>query len=198
MARKVIQRNYIFGFDVAWLPAEKRIDLCFKELKDTLNFIGVMSKRKEIPWGHTASSRPYAPVPYYYENVGCEYYVPKNWRDCLYEDLKSGHYYIITSCDEHPHLQVSAMYSWLAFRVTNLTERNRSTYPSNGNKEEYITQDLYHSGSFIDLIKERDINEVLDTLAMNEKPIKIKFLEWLYIKNEFSYDVKGSICQFDI
>ena len=176
----------------------------YKDLKDVLNYMGVMAKRSKVPNFHIIIS-PTKEKPFVqYNFIGSEYYVPKNWRDCLYEDLETGHYYIVSPMDEKQARKCGLTQSWIAFQVTGL----KAVFPSLwlGNTNDYSTkkkEGLQHTGSFIDLIQRVDIDTVLDTLAKNEKPIKIrKINDVLRIRHrDYTYwynESVGSVCQFDI
>lgn len=159
----------------------------FNDLNEVLNKIGVMSRRFKIPYLRLVRE-PTKNKRYYYCHKD-KYYIPKDWRDCLYEDLETGHYYIV-SPDPFESEDASRKYSWIAFRVTGLTEGIQYYNRDIPNKIE--KEILFHTGSFIDLIKNRDINEVLDTLAKNEKPINITLLRYIEAPKS------DCICQFDI
>lgn len=196
MARSRTIYSTILGIPESIKP---RYEGGYKDLKDVLNYIGVMAKRSEVPYIGVIIS-PSKRKPYVlYELIGDEYYVPKNWRDSLYEDLETGEYFIISQIPENQAKKMSLADSWIAFQATGLTEGRISSFviEANGrrNREKEI---LFHSGSFIELIKRVGINDALDALAENEKPIKIKPIKSVY---RVRYDINdriGSVCQLDV
>jgi len=132
---------------------------------------------------------------YCYEDI--DYVVPQNWRNCLYEDLETGDYYIISPHPENDKHDPQYTYSWIAFKLSGLTDG--IIHCSKDNSGRWVKEILHHSGSFIDLMWRCSLNEILDTLAKNQKPIVIKVLRSLYIETcNGGYDHKGDICQFDI
>lgn len=161
----------------------------YEDLNEVLNMIGVMAKRKEVPYA-TPLIPPSRVKRYIYYNI--TYYVPKNWRECLYEDLETGQYYIVSPDPInliHNHIQ-----SWIAFKITGLRDPIRRVY-RDFNSDKLIKEIEHHSGSFIDLIARCGLNDALDTLARTEKPIKVTVRKWCCD----SYDnTTGSICTFDI
>ena len=84
---------YILGFTDG-----RRKDIPYKDLKEVLNFVGVLAKRDHVP----LFCMPYSASEKDYRHNYCakKYYVPVNWRDCLYEDLKTRHFYIISPSQE--------------------------------------------------------------------------------------------------
>lgn len=142
--------------------------------------------QKEIKYLISYFLLPKPKKDYIYDNI--EYYVPVNWRDCLYEDLETGDYYII-SLDPNND---SYVFSWIAFRITNLRTDIRHIYRDNSNK--LVREIAHHSGSFIDLASNRGADEIFDTLAKNQKPIVVKLQHWVQRNNT----IVGSICTFDI
>lgn len=159
----------------------------YNDLKEVLNMIGVMAKRDKLPFGCLPSVNPKVRYSYYPFTVK-EYYVPKNWRDCLYEDLQSRQYYIISPDPDNEKENPERIYSWIAFRVTEILHGLRFV------DENHKLRNVYHTGSFVELLKTANVNEVLDTLAENEKPIKTTIKEEIKgLKDKYYY-----ICQFDI
>ena len=167
MATVVPIYSYIYGF----LGGTSRNPY---KLNDVLNFIGVLSKRDNIPIAITPYASPLQTKPYSYRGFGKEYYVPKNWRDCLYVDLVTWHYYIISPSRNNSIGEAS----WDAFRITDLFHGIRVEHKNNSGN--LISETLNHSGSFIDLSRKVGINEVLDTLSKNEKPIRLNIRENIY------------------
>lgn len=160
----------------------------YKDLNEVLNKIGVMAKRSEVPFArmiHLPRKKRYD----YGDLSGLAYVVPKNWRDCLYEDLETGDYYIISPYPENNE----SSFSWIAFKLSGLTDGIRHMGRDDSGK--IIRETLHHSGSFIDLMCRYSLNEILDTLAINQKPIVIKIVRRLYdINGHYS----GDICEFNI
>lgn len=175
----------------------------YKELKDVLNYMGVMVKRNEVPYVYVIIPPAKKKPSVQYGFIGKEYYVPKNWRDCLYEDLETGHYYIITPLSEQQANIRRLTQSWIAFQVTGLRDGLISRFvEKNNNVVKRQLEVLHHTGSFIELIKRVGINSALDALAVNEKPIKIKNIKDVqtikYSGNVFYNERIGSACQLDI
>lgn len=162
----------------------------YENLNEVLNIIGVMAKRDKIPYARVIIP-PSKAKTYYYEDM--EYMIPNNWRDYLYEDLETGDYYIITPDPKNSNYPLGTVYSWIAFKVTGLTDG--ICHISRDNSDKPMKEILHHSGSFIDLIRRCNLNEVLDTLAKNKKPITIKVMRRLY---NYNMEYRGAICQFDI
>lgn len=161
----------------------------YHDLNEVLNIIGVMAKRSEIPFAritHLPKKKKYD----YGALSGLAYVVPKDWRNCLYEDLETGDYYIISP---HPANNIHPD-SWIAFKLSGITDGIKHFTRDDSGK--MIREMLHHSGSFIDLMWRCSLNEILDTLALNQKPIVIKTIRHLY---SFDYsEYRGAICQFDI
>lgn len=122
----------------------------YKNLNDVLNRIGVMAKQDHIPNMLTRFGDIKDNENYDYGAVGDTYFVPSNWRNCLYKDLNTLDYYIVSP---HPDNN-DKLFAWIIFKVTNY---------GNGNY-----------GSFLQLLGNNDYNEVLDTLAKRNRPVKIK------------------------
>lgn len=157
----------------------------YKDLSEVLNKVGVMAKRNKIPY--FIFSSPLAKrKDYIYDSI--EYYVPVNWRECLYEDLETGDYYIISPDPNND----SYVYSWIVFKITSLRADIRRTYRDNDGK--LVREIAHHSGTLIDLLSTRGADEVFDTLAKNQKPIIVKLQQWVERYNS----IVGSICRFDI
>lgn len=198
MARAVMLYSTILGLPES---TKKGWD-GYNELSDVLNYIGVMAKRNEIPYVYViippSKKKPFVQ----YDLIGDEYYVPKNWRDCLYEDLETGHYYIVSPMDEHQANCRELTKSWIAFQVTGLRDGLKSRYIDYDNNKSIQEEVLHHTGSFIELIKRVGINSALDALATNKKPIKIKHIKDVsrikYCSNGFYSARVGSVCQLDI
>ena len=182
LPKDFISRIYGIEGSTRWDP--------YKDLNEVLNIIGIMAKRDKIPYARVIIP-PSKVKTYYYEDM--EYYAPNYWRDCLYEDLETGDYYIISPDPKNKNYPSNSVYSWIAFKVTGLTDGIR--YCSRDDSGKRTKEILYHSGSFIDLIKRCNLNEVLDTLAKNQKPIVIKVLRRLYSPER---EDRGAVCQFDI
>lgn len=160
----------------------------YNDIKEVLNKIGVMARRDKIPYASTIipPSRPKPPANYF---IGDKYYVPKDWRDCLYEDLETGHYYIVSQDTRNETFEGS----WFAFRVTGLFDSIR--FVETNDKGRHSIVKLNHTGTFIDLLGRCSLNEVLDTLAKNEKPITITCIRQKY--NE-SFNCWIGVFKFDI
>ena len=184
MARSVMRNSGIYGIEGSW-----RDNKPYTDLAEVLNSIGVMSKRTEIPYAQVII--PPSRIKQYNYRV-MEYYVPKDWRDRLYEDLETGHYYIVSPDPENEKKDPEYEYSWIAFRVTGITDGIRHYYTDDSGKR--VREILYHSGTFIDLLKRCNLNEILDTLAKNGKPIVIK------VEREWWNENLGwkTVCRFDI
>lgn len=169
----------------------------YRDLNEVLNTIGVMAKRTEMPFARIA--HPTKKKKYDYRSInGMAYVVPKDWRNCLYEDLETGDYYIVSPHPENEEYNSEYQYSWIAFKITGLTDRIIHIGENDSGK--LVREELQHSGSFIDLMCRRNLNEILDTLAKTQKPIVIKILRILqyFSKIESRYHETGIICQFDI
>ena len=162
----------------------------YNDLKEVLNMLGVMAKRDKLPFGFLSAGTP--TMEYSYRGLGDKYYVPKNWRDCLYEDLKTRQYYIISPDPDNEKEDPEYCFSWLAFRITELIQGLRILCKDTEGK--YMSKTVYHTGSFVELLKTANMNEVFDTMAKNEKPIKITFKE--VIKG--LKDTRYYICQLDV
>ncbi len=184
MARTIPALSGIYGILGSWRDHKP-----YNDLNEVLNKIGVMAKRYEIPYARVIIA-PTKLKQYYWEDI--EYYIPKNWRDCLYEDLETGDYYIVNP--DPQNIENSDIYSWIAFKLTGLCDaiKHFSKDDSGMLKREI----LYNTGTFIDLIKRCGLNESLDTLAKTEKPIIVKVKQRLY--GGYNNDYIGAICQFDI
>ena len=175
----------------------------YHDLNEVLNTIGVMAKRSEIPSvriTHLPRKKQYS----YGAISGLAYIVPKDWRNCLYEDLETGDYYIISPHPENEKYDYKYHYCWIAFKLSGITDgitHYLKDYTGNyirDNSGKRIKEILHHTGSFIDLVWRCNLNEILDTLAKNQKPIVIKCVRSLYTEyNNNSYHI-GDICQFDI
>ena len=176
----------IYGIPDSW--REKP----YNDLNEVLNKIGVMAKRFELPFAritHLSRKKEYC-----YEHFsGYAYVVPKNWRDCLYEDLETGDYYIISPHPENEKHNPEYTYCWIAFKLSGITDG--IVHYRRDDSGKIIKEISHHSGSFIDLMWRCSLNEILDTLAINQKPIVIKLINRLY---GLSNDQVGEICQFDI
>lgn len=168
----------------------------YHDLNEVLNKIGVMAKRSELPFAritHLPKKKRYC----YREMDGLAYFVPKDWRNRLYEDLETGDYYIVSPHPENEKHNPQYTYSWIAFKLSGITDG--IIHYSKDNSGKRVKEILHHSGSFIDLVWRCSLNEILDTLAQNQKPILIKVIRSLYIEAyDGGYDHKGDICQFDI
>lgn len=177
----------IYGIPDSW--REKP----YNDLNEVLNKIGVMAKRFELPFAritHLTRKKKYC-----YRDI--DYVVPQNWRNCLYEDLETGDYYIISPHPENDKHDPKDTYSWIAFKLSGITDG--ITHYSKDNSGKRIKEIFHHSGSFIDLVWRCSLNEILDTLAKNQKPIVIKVIRSLHVETyDGGYDHKGNICQFDI
>lgn len=189
MARAPRRISRIYGIDGTW-----RDHGPYNDLNEVLNIVGVMAKRSELPYAritHLSKKKKYS----YRELDGFAYFVPKDWRNCLYEDLETGDYYIISP---HPENDLEYnIYSWIAFKLSGLTDG--IIHCSKDNSGRWVKEILHHSGSFIDLMWRCSLNEIFDTLAKNQKPIVIKVIRSLYIETcNGGYDHKGDICKFDI
>lgn len=167
----------------------------YHDLNEVLNKIGVMAKRTEIPFAritHLPKKKQY----YYEQLCGSAYVVPKNWRDCLYEDLETGDYYIISPHPKNLEHNPEYTYCWIAFKLSGITDGIVHYRKDNSGKR--IKEILHHTGSFIDLVWRCSLNEILDTLAETQKPIVIKLIERLEVEVGGYYYQTGEICQFDI
>ena len=188
MAREPWRISRIYGIDGTW-----RDHGPYNDLNEVLNIVGVMAKRSELPYAritHLSKKKKYS----YREFDGFAYFVPKDWRNCLYEDLETGDYYIISP---HPENNLKYdIYSWIAFKLSGITDG--ITHYSKDNSGKRIKEILHHTGSFIDLVWRCSLNEILDTLAKNQKPIEIKVIRSLYVEYNGYYEHRGDICQFDI
>lgn len=179
--------SYIYGIPHSWS------DKPYHDLNEVLNKIGVMAKRTEIPFArivHLPRKKRY-----WYGEIAWRgaYVVPKDWRNCLYEDLETGDYYIISPDPKNN----DDVYSWLAFRLSGITDG--ITHFSKDDSGKRIKEILHHTGNFIDLVWRCNLNEILDTLAKTQKPIDIKIIRRLYIElYDGEYDHTWDICQFDI
>lgn len=159
----------------------------YKDINEVLNFIGVMAKRDKVPLARMPTRNPRA--MYFYDKLGYTYYVPVNWRNYLYEDLKSRYHYIISPSS----FNNETVFSWDIFRLSDLMDGHQCVRKNKYGKIGLET--IHHSGSFIDLIRKCDINEVLDTLAKNRKPITIKVREAIRTPDHKLIYV---FCNFDI
>ena len=203
MARVFTIPSYVYG-----IRESDRDNKPYKDLNEVLNTIGVMAKRSKIPYLRVIKDPSKCKI-YYFEHFRDidTYFVPKNWRDCLYEDLETGDFYIVHP-DPKNNEEDSRYYSWIAFKVTGLCDGITRFYTDDSGKRQ--KEILHHTGTFIDLLSRCNINEILDTLAKTEKPIKIKVLQtistinyvydrrslYLTFRDEVVY--KSSKCQFDI
>ena len=61
--------------------------------------------------------------------------------------------------------------------------------------ENFTRKQVYHTGTIIDLIKEREINIVLDILVVIEKPIRVSIQE---IIRENNVHIVDTICKFNM
>ena len=176
---------YGIPFSYKWGP--------YHDLNEVLNKIGVMAKRTEIPFAritHLPRKKKY-----YYSNLSnYAYVVPKNWRDCLYEDLETGDYYIVSPHPENEKHDPKYHYCWIAFKLSGITDG--IVYYDKDDSGKIIKKISHHSGNFIDLVWRCSLNEILDTLAINQKPISIKLINRLY--STINNHEVGEICQFDI
>ena len=193
MARSESKPSLIYG-----IQDSCRYFTPYHDLKDVLNTIGVMAKRSEIPYARVIIPPSKKKIYCFRHFNGCTYVVPKNWRSCLYEDLETGDYYIVSPDPENAKYNPEYVYSWIAFKVTGLTDGMCHYGRDDSGKR--TKEIFYHSGSFIDLIKRCNLNEILDTLAKNQKPIAIKIIHTFYNTCSFtnSLGVERSACQFDI
>jgi hypothetical protein len=163
----------------------------YHDLNEVLNKIGVMAKRTEIPFAritHLTRKKKYD----YRRFDGYAYVVPKDWRNCLYEDLETGDYYIVSP---HPENKGSE-YSWIAFKLSGLTDG--ITHYGEDDSGRIVKEILHHSGSFIDLMWRCSLNEILDALANTQKPIVIRVIRYLYYLHNDLREEKGAVCRFDI
>ena len=175
--------SVIYGID------NSRRDQRYDNLNEVLNKIGVMAKRNEIPFASPIIP-PSRVKRYIYSSI--TYYVPQNWRDCLYEDLETGQYYIVSPDPinkQYDHIQ-----SWIAFKITGLRDPIRRVY-KDFSIGRIVKEVCHHSGTFIDLIARCGLNDALDTLARTEKPIMVKVCHWCYDSLD---GVVGSVCTFDV
>ena len=167
----------------------------YHDLNEVLNKIGVMAKRSELPFANMAY--PTKKKIYDYRSIdGMAYIVPKDWRSCLYEDLETGEYYIISPHPENEKNDPKVQYSWIAFKLSGLTDG--ITHYGVDETGKRVKQILKHTGSFIDLMWRCSLTEILDTLAKTQKPIVIKVIRYLYYYIDSYPHEKGAICQFDI
>lgn len=162
----------------------------YTDLNDVLNGVGVMAERDKVPsvyrWRQNFKRKP----AFDYSLVGKEYYIPKNWRKCLYEDLETGLYYIVSPHPENDKKTVS----WIAFQLNGLREGLRKVYYDENRN--IIRETVYHTGSFMDLIKNHDINLVLDTLARQGKPVRISIRErFCNLSGDY---IAGTVYGFDV
>lgn len=163
----------------------------YNDLNEVLNKIGVMAKRYTIPFAritHLPKKKKYN----YRAFDGFAYVVPEDWRNCLYEDLETGDYYIV-SPDPKNDPDYKDTYSWIAFKLSGLTDG--IIHYEQDDSGRMVKKILHHSGSFIDLMWRCSLNEILDTLAETKKPIVIKVSRYLY---DSDYNERGAVCQFEI
>lgn len=164
MARTVPRISLIYGIDGSWRDCQP-----YNDLSEVLNKIGVMAKRTKVPYAQVIIP-PSKIKEYSYIGIN-EYRVPSNWRDCLYEDLETGHYFIVSPSPDND-IDSPDMYSWIAFRITGLFDGIR-WYSVDETTKRGVREILHHTGTFIDLLRRCNLNEVLDTLAETQKPIII-------------------------
>ena len=181
-------KNSIFGIEGSGRNAP------YNDVNEVLNTIGVMCKRNKVPSLQVLKPQYRRKPPFQYHTIGKEYYVPINWRDYLYEDLETGHYYIVSPDPNNEKQNPMEFYSWIVFQVTGITlaEKKRS-YDS---KIGLTTEMAYHSGTFVDLFRNHDKNEVLDTLSRTRRPINIHIID--YLDPAWGGKIRGYIYKFDI
>ena len=163
MARDASGPSMIYGISESWRFKP------YNDLNEVLKTIGVMAKRTEVPYAQVIIP-PSKIKGYSYLGIN-EYRVPSNWRDCLYEDLETGHYFIVSPSPDNDKDRPSR-FSWIAFRITGLFDGIRR-YSVDETTKRRVREILHHTGTFIDLLRRCNLNEVLDTLAKTQKPIII-------------------------